>query len=37
MEYLWDILDVLAIERWEAILFALLIGAYAAMGLYNSV
>ncbi len=22
MEYLWDILDVLAIERWEAILFA---------------
>lgn len=37
MENLWTILDTLAIARWEAIFFALLIGAYAAMGLYKSV
>ncbi len=37
MENLWNILDVLAIARWEAIFFALLIGAYTAMGLYKSV
>ena len=37
MENLWNILDALAIARWEAIFFALLIGAYAAMGLYKSV
>jgi hypothetical protein len=37
MENLWNILDVLAIARWEAIFFTLLIGAYTAMGLYKSV
>jgi len=37
MENLWNILDGLAIARWEAIFFALLIGAYTVMGLYQSV
>ncbi len=37
MENLWNILDGLAIARWEAIFFALLIGAYTVMGLYKSV
>jgi len=37
MENLWNILDALAIARWEAIFFALLIGAYTVMGLYKSV
>jgi len=37
MENLWNILDGLAIARWEAIFFALLIGAYTLMGLYKSV
>lgn len=36
MENLWNILDALAIARWEAIFFALLIGAYTVMGLYKS-
>jgi len=37
MENLWNILDGLAIARWEAIFFALLICAYTVMGLYKSV
>jgi len=37
MENLWNILDGLAIARWEAIFFALLIGAYTVMGLYKSI
>ena len=37
MEFLLNMLDQLAIARWEAIFFALLIGTYAAMGLYKSV
>jgi len=37
MEYFWNILDGLAIARWEAIFFALLIGVYILMGLFRSV
>ncbi len=37
MENLWNILDGLAIAPWEAVFFALLIGAYTVMGLYKSV
>ncbi len=37
MENLWNILDGLAIARWEAIFFALLIAAYTVMGLYKSI
>ncbi len=31
------ILDSIGIARWEVIFFALLVGAYSAMGLYKSV
>ena len=37
MENLLNILDGLAIAPWEAVFFALLIGAYTVMGLYKSV
>jgi len=37
MENLWNILDGLAIAPWEAVFFALLIGAYTVMRLYKSV
>ncbi len=37
MENLLIILDGLAIAPWEAVFFALLIGAYTVMGLYKSV